>query len=659
MSLLEPMIAAIAAGICVPLLLALYLLKLRRRPVRVSTTAFWEAAAEDVQANVPLKWLRVSLLLILHLLIVGLLCLALGRPVSRDAAVAGMRAWVVLDCSASMQAREGGSTRFDDAKQKLKAEAKRLTGAGATVGLITFAAQARVVVTPTTRASVLEDAIDAAVVTDQPGNFASALTLIRGSMSGPDAETAENEEARVKQERVLATVVTDGASPGNSGGQGIDVRVIAVGDGSNVDNIGIAAIAAKREVNDPANVKLFVSLTNCGAAAVTVPCALRLNGEVVDRFTSDVPPATVKGLGQVSVARTVNANGAGVLDVMITREDALAVDNEARVVIDGSSPARILYVSPQAVVEDASKEAPIGGADWLLAEVLAELKPIVIEKARPSAFTQMSPADLSRFDAVIFDRVSPAAGPAIPSISFGAGLPEAGLQLGDELALNDRALVWERTHPVLRDSPLDSMFVSKTRGIGESPVRGVKVLARSKVGPLIVARDGNGPRRLVTGFALADSNWQLQAGFPVFLSEAIRWVSAKEQGSRSIATGDPVRIEVSGGAGKLLIESGSVKREVDVSASSDGNRRIVVLEPLEKVGTYSVAGLDAEPAQLAVSLTNSSESDLRVNATQADGDENVKRGAGQSGRELWPLCVLIACGLLAIEWFIFGFQARK
>lgn len=658
MSLLEPMIAAIAAGICVPLLLALYLLKLRRRPVRVSTTAFWEAAAEDVQANVPLKWLRVSLLLILHLLIVGLLCLALGRPVSRDAAVAGMRAWVVLDCSASMQAREGGGTRFDDAKQKLKTEAKRLTGAGATVGLITFAAQARVVVTPTTRASVLEDAIDAAAVTDQPGNVAAAITLIRGSISGPDAEAAETAETRAKQERVLATVVTDGASPGNSGGQGIDVRMIAVDDGSSA-NIGIAAIAAKREVNDPANVRLFVSLTNCGATAVTVPCALRLNGEVVDRFTSDVPPATVKGLGQISVARTVNASGAGVLEVMITREDALAVDNEARVVIDGSSPARILYVSPQAVVEDASKEAPIGGAEWLLAEVLEELKPMVIEKARLAAYSQMSPEQLSRFDAVIFDRVSPAAAPAIPTISFGAGLSEAGLQLGDEQMLNDRALVWERTHPVLRDSPLDSMFVSKTRAIGEAAVRGVKVLARSKVGPLIVARDGNGPRRLVTGFTLGDSNWQLQAGFPVFLSEAIRWVSAKEQGSRSIATGDPVRVEVSGSAGKLAIENGSVKREIDVSASSDGNRRIVVLEPLEKVGTYSVSGLDAEPKQLAVSLTNSAESDLRAIAASADGDENVKRGAGQSGRELWPLCVLIACGLLAIEWFIFGTQARK
>lgn len=68
---------------------------------------------------------------------------------------------------------------------------------------------------------MLEDAINAAMVTDQPGNVAAAITLIRGSISGPDSEAAETEESRTKQERVLATVVTDGASPGNSGGQGL------------------------------------------------------------------------------------------------------------------------------------------------------------------------------------------------------------------------------------------------------------------------------------------------------------------------------------------------------------------------------------------------------------------------------------------------------
>ncbi|MFY7874007.1 MAG: dihydroxy-acid dehydratase, partial [Pirellula sp.] len=51
-----------------PLLLALYLLKLRRRPLRVVSTLFWPRASEDAQVNVPLRWLRPSWLLLLHLL---------------------------------------------------------------------------------------------------------------------------------------------------------------------------------------------------------------------------------------------------------------------------------------------------------------------------------------------------------------------------------------------------------------------------------------------------------------------------------------------------------------------------------------------------------------------------------------------------------------
>lgn len=142
MSLLEPMIAAIAAGICVPLLLALLFAQAAKAAGAGEHDGVLGSGGgrEDVQADVPLKWLRVSLLLILHSLIVGLLCLALGtagfagRGGGGDASMGGAR------CSASMQAKDGNGMRFDDAKRELKAEAKRLTGAGATVGLITFAA---------------------------------------------------------------------------------------------------------------------------------------------------------------------------------------------------------------------------------------------------------------------------------------------------------------------------------------------------------------------------------------------------------------------------------------------------------------------------------------------------------------------------------------
>lgn len=80
MILLAPTAAIIGAAICTPLLVLLYLLKLRRRPVRVSTIAFWEQAEKDLQANVPLRWIRPTWILLIQLLAAGLIILALGRP---------------------------------------------------------------------------------------------------------------------------------------------------------------------------------------------------------------------------------------------------------------------------------------------------------------------------------------------------------------------------------------------------------------------------------------------------------------------------------------------------------------------------------------------------------------------------------------------------
>ena len=71
MTFLDPAtgLTALAAGTLATLLW--YFLKLRRRPLRVSSTMLWEAAARDVEVNAPFRWIRPSWLLLLQLLAVA------------------------------------------------------------------------------------------------------------------------------------------------------------------------------------------------------------------------------------------------------------------------------------------------------------------------------------------------------------------------------------------------------------------------------------------------------------------------------------------------------------------------------------------------------------------------------------------------------------
>ena len=104
MGLLAPLGLALA-GLSIPILI-LYMLRLRRRDVLVSSTLLWQRLLRDREANAPWQRLRQSLLLFLQLLILALLTLAMTRPFVPAPVVVSGSVVVLLDTSASMQARD-------------------------------------------------------------------------------------------------------------------------------------------------------------------------------------------------------------------------------------------------------------------------------------------------------------------------------------------------------------------------------------------------------------------------------------------------------------------------------------------------------------------------------------------------------------------------
>ena len=75
MNFLTP--AAFALAALIPVVIAMYLLKLRRTEQIVSSVYLWRRMVRDVEANAPWQRLRRNLLLILQLLVLAALILAL------------------------------------------------------------------------------------------------------------------------------------------------------------------------------------------------------------------------------------------------------------------------------------------------------------------------------------------------------------------------------------------------------------------------------------------------------------------------------------------------------------------------------------------------------------------------------------------------------
>ena len=80
MNFLNPAAMAIAAGLTIPPLVALYFLKLKRVVKPVPSTLLWKRSVEDLQVNSPFQRLRTSLLLLLQLLVLIIAAIALGKP---------------------------------------------------------------------------------------------------------------------------------------------------------------------------------------------------------------------------------------------------------------------------------------------------------------------------------------------------------------------------------------------------------------------------------------------------------------------------------------------------------------------------------------------------------------------------------------------------
>src|SRR6266852_1404908 len=116
MSFLAPAALALSA-LAVPIIL-LYMLRLRRRDVPVSSTMLWQQLLRDLEANAPWQRLRRNLLLLLQLLILAALVIALARPFVEVPTVTTGRIALLIDASASMNATDVQPSRFEAAKQQ-------------------------------------------------------------------------------------------------------------------------------------------------------------------------------------------------------------------------------------------------------------------------------------------------------------------------------------------------------------------------------------------------------------------------------------------------------------------------------------------------------------------------------------------------------------
>ena len=667
MTWLTPIAGLILAAAVIPPLIVLYFLKLRRKPQAISCTLLWKRSVEDLRANAPFQKLRRSLLLLLQLIALSLLALSIAQPQIHAGNTTGGRTVILLDNSASMTATNPtpgtgalDKTRLDEAKRRAKEKIEQLYGGGLFASssgetmIIVFSDRAEVYQRFTTSKAALLEAIDRIQPTHGETRIAEALKLANAYTTNV---VDVNGEARPISDPPTLEIYSDGriTDLGEQVIRGDKMPNYHAIGSTEADNVSISAVSVERPYDRPSAVQVFVALLNFNTQAVKCDMQVSVDARVVGIQSTDVPAAekneTTHQLlpGRTNVVFTpFEQPRDAVIQVANLREDKLAADNVAQVVVPPPKHLKVAIVAPgRSLIKTA--------LEGMKFELLQEISGERYEKLATDG-------GLDAFDVVVLDNYQPKAMPPGRYLSFGPTPPIEGLnEFGD--GKQQIILSAKDEHPVLRFVNHDNVFITKFRLL--QPANDVELIWEGSSGPAIVGVSRGAMQVLHVTFDPLESNWPFQRSFVTFLFNAVDFLGNAGEAltSKGFAPGEAITTRLSAAATDIKLHV--------PDRSESGGEPIVPQDPTQLAwgpirlsGVYrldwKVPGDSATQSRsFAVNLLSESEGRLDVAPSIEIGQDTVsgRRSDEAAYTPLWPWAIAVCLAVLMLEWWVYHRKA--
>ncbi|MEJ2748698.1 MAG: VWA domain-containing protein, partial [Anaerolineae bacterium] len=617
MSFLTPFFLLL--GLLAAPIILLYMLRLRRREVLVSSTLLWQKLLRDREANAPWQKLRRNLLLILQLLILAALVLALARPFLPVPSVVSGSVVILLDGSASMQATDVEPTRFDAAKAEVNRLISDLSGSSQ-MTLINVGQTPAVLASATGDQTILRRALDAAQPDPAPADWAAAFALATGVAQG------------FRDARII--LVSDGGLPDDLPPLPAESVYIPIGESG--ENLTITALATRSSDAGP---QLFASVTNEGLLDRQALLNLSLDGTLFDSRRITVPA------GNSANVTWQLPEGTATIEARLSEHegDNLPLDDTAWAVNEGGLSNRTLLVTE---------------GNLFLEQVYGVLPGVEAFKAAPGSGLADGQLSDGEFDLYVFDSI-PLPDP-LPSADMLIINPQPGeVAASSESDLLTVTGTFSNTVAIrLADSPLLQFVDWRDVHIRQAQVVSApwaQRLVEAEGGPLILTGERNGHRIAILTFDLRDSDLPLQIAFPILMANITSWLNPGRafDAPTGLQPGAPVTIMP--GASTTAV---SVQKPDGATWRADVGEDALIFSETDQLGLYAVSLQDDDgtrPAgSFAVNLFSPAESQIRPAAEVRIGQTTIETTTdGDVGqREFWPWLVGLAFMILLAEWWV-------
>lgn len=644
MQLLWPL--GLAFGASLPLLVLLYILKLKRKEFLVPSTYLWHKCVEDLRVNSPFQRLRKNLLLLLQLLVLALLTFAVARPMFKVHDTKGGITILLVDCSASMGAADMKPNRLEVAK----AAALELVDAmkeGDQMMVISFASKASTVCVLTTDRGQARDAIKGLKVLDTRTGLREAL-LIASSAVAAAQEQGKKCEVKVLSDGGFEEVSTLPIK------KDFPLSYFPVGKDS-ARNVAITALEARKNLKlgegapgEEPDYQIFVRAQNFMKEEAKARLIFSLNDQKLEVRDVTLPPPDPDTHAPRPVSQVLDRKGlaAGIVRVDLECADDLPTDNVAWTILQKERDVKILVATE---------------GNFFLEKVLNLDPRVHVFKTKPATFYEdvgksggMGEYDIVCFDGVKFDP-KVAWKPVEGSFWFLNCVPPIDGYVSKQEVQHPTIVASAPDHMLTRYVNFHNVDVAKAAQM-EIPKFSDTILEADS-GPLITTYVRGKVRALAVHFDLYQSNWPLRYSFPMFVTNAIQWLSgASAQASGSqVSAGDVIRMVPERDVNEIEV----IRPDGTSSTFKVDEDRKVLYAATDKLGAYRMRRPGKPDVVYAVNLLDPQESNLTPRETFELGGGSI-RGSAEAvatNKEFWWWLAVFAFGIVCVEWWVYNRRA--
>jgi Ca-activated chloride channel homolog len=653
---------AIAGLAFIPLIIAFYMLRLRREERTISSTFLWQQLVRDVEANAPWQRLRRSLLLLLQLLLVLILVLAAARPFLERPAGLARDLVLVMDASASMGATDVFPDRLTAAK-RAAAEALAELPSDGRVSIVAAGETARVVANEVGDRGRATSLIDGIALSNGRGDMTEALRL------------ADALASRARGAEIL--VVTDDAGTAPTLRTRAPIRVLPVGRDRH--NQAIAALAVQTGAGGVKR-SLFVSVANLDSTGVTRRLQILADGQPFTARDLFLDPQT-----QTQVIIDELPAGTSVVEARLT-----AIAGDGATPTDGTGGVMAAGAADQLAADDAAwaivpsdrlqRILLVGPGNVYLQNALSLLPNVELYGATGADYATTT--GLEKFDLIVFDGFLPPTLPAKPILAID---PPRTSDLGTITGALRQPGIGRVApdEPLLHDVDLTRVHVAAARRM-ELPNWARTVIPGPDQAPLLYAGTRDGLATAVLAFDLRQSDLPLEVAWPILIANLSGELLGRDASTlEPVRPGAPVELVLppastgmrvttpngsvtelepatSGGASVTFVGTGQLGPYTAVpipappAPSPSGAGASPTPSPSPSASEAAVA---AGPIRFAVDLFDLEESNIAPGdgaRLTAVGGAPTQGGTPGTARDEWWIPIAIAAlALLLVEWLVY------